>query len=127
MQELAGKTAFVTGGASGIGFTLGRALAEVGMKVTLADIETDALTVALARSARTSSTCSRIPARVGAPSWQSGLPPSWWRWTRRRLARGGGRRGSACSAAMAGGTQLQVVGRPFSDHRGPPDPLLAGN
>jgi NAD(P)-dependent dehydrogenase (short-subunit alcohol dehydrogenase family) len=43
MRELADKTAFVTGGASGIGFALGRAFAEAGMKVMLADIETDAL------------------------------------------------------------------------------------
>ena len=49
MRELAGKTAFVTGGASGIGFALGRALAEAGMKVMLADIEVDAL-VAAAKS-----------------------------------------------------------------------------
>lgn len=43
MRELAGKTAFVTGGASGIGFALGRAFAEAGMKVMLADVETEAL------------------------------------------------------------------------------------
>jgi NAD(P)-dependent dehydrogenase (short-subunit alcohol dehydrogenase family) len=43
MRELAGKTAFVTGGASGIGFGLGAAFAQAGMKVMLADIETDAL------------------------------------------------------------------------------------
>jgi NAD(P)-dependent dehydrogenase (short-subunit alcohol dehydrogenase family) len=47
MRELAGKTAFVTGGASGIGFALGRAFAEAGMKVMLADIETDALAAAV--------------------------------------------------------------------------------
>ena len=47
MRELAGKTAFVTGGASGIGLALGRALAEAGMKVMLADIETDALDLAV--------------------------------------------------------------------------------
>jgi len=47
MQELAGKTVFVTGGASGIGFALGRAFAEAGMKVMLADIETDALGAAV--------------------------------------------------------------------------------
>ncbi|TKT73303.1 SDR family NAD(P)-dependent oxidoreductase [Afipia massiliensis] len=47
MRELAGKTAFVTGGASGIGFALGRAFAEAGMKVMLADIETDALEAAV--------------------------------------------------------------------------------
>src|SRR5215469_5897184 len=47
MRELAGKTAFVRGGASGIGFALGRAFAEAGMKVMLADIETDALGAAV--------------------------------------------------------------------------------
>ena len=47
MRELAGKTAFVTGGASGIGFALGAALAQAGMKVMLADIETDALAEAV--------------------------------------------------------------------------------
>jgi len=43
MRDLAGKTAFVTGGASGIGLALGRAFAEAGMNVMLADIEADAL------------------------------------------------------------------------------------
>jgi len=47
MRELAGKTAFVTGGAGGIGFALGRAFAEAGMKVMLADIETEALAAAV--------------------------------------------------------------------------------
>src|SRR5215471_2605087 len=47
MRELTGKTAFVTGGASGIGLALGRAFAEAGMKVMLADIEKDALATAL--------------------------------------------------------------------------------
>jgi NAD(P)-dependent dehydrogenase (short-subunit alcohol dehydrogenase family) len=47
MRELAGKTAFVTGGASGIGLALGRAFAEAGMTVMLADIETDALAAAV--------------------------------------------------------------------------------
>lgn len=47
MQELTGKIAFVTGGASGIGLALGRAFARCGMKVMLADIETDALQAAV--------------------------------------------------------------------------------
>jgi NAD(P)-dependent dehydrogenase (short-subunit alcohol dehydrogenase family) len=47
MRELAGKTAFVTGGASGIGLALGRAFAEAGMKVMLADVEADALAAAV--------------------------------------------------------------------------------
>ena len=47
MREFAGKTAFVTGGAGGIGFALGRAFAQAGMKVMLADIEADALQAAV--------------------------------------------------------------------------------
>ena len=47
MRELAGKTAFVTGGAAGIGLALGRAFAKAGMKVMLADIEADVLDVAV--------------------------------------------------------------------------------
>jgi NAD(P)-dependent dehydrogenase (short-subunit alcohol dehydrogenase family) len=47
MRELAGKTAFVTGGASGIGLALGRAFAQAGMQVMLADIETGALAAAV--------------------------------------------------------------------------------
>jgi NAD(P)-dependent dehydrogenase (short-subunit alcohol dehydrogenase family) len=47
MRQLAGKTAFVTGGASGIGFALGTAFAQAGMKVMLADIETNALAEAV--------------------------------------------------------------------------------
>jgi NAD(P)-dependent dehydrogenase (short-subunit alcohol dehydrogenase family) len=46
-MQLAGKAAFVTGGASGIGFALGRTFAEAGMKVMLADIDTDALAAAV--------------------------------------------------------------------------------
>ena len=47
MRDLAGKTAFVTGGAGGIGLALGRAFAQAGMKVMLADIEADALSAAV--------------------------------------------------------------------------------
>ena len=48
MQDLAGKTAFVTGGASGIGLALGRAFAAAGMRVMLADVEAAALDAAVA-------------------------------------------------------------------------------
>jgi NAD(P)-dependent dehydrogenase (short-subunit alcohol dehydrogenase family) len=47
MRDLAGKTAFVTGGASGIGLALGHAFVEAGMNVMLGDIETDALKAAV--------------------------------------------------------------------------------
>jgi NAD(P)-dependent dehydrogenase (short-subunit alcohol dehydrogenase family) len=43
MRNIEGKTAFVTGGASGIGFAIAGALGEAGMKVMLADIEQSAL------------------------------------------------------------------------------------
>jgi len=39
MQEFAGKTAFITGGASGIGLGMATRLAERGMKLVIADIE----------------------------------------------------------------------------------------
>lgn len=43
MKELQGKTAFVTGGASGIGFALARAFINEGMRVVIADVDADAL------------------------------------------------------------------------------------
>ncbi|MCX2981940.1 SDR family NAD(P)-dependent oxidoreductase [Halieaceae bacterium IMCC14734] len=43
MQDLTGKTAVITGAASGIGFALAQVFAEQGMQLVLADIETDAL------------------------------------------------------------------------------------
>jgi NAD(P)-dependent dehydrogenase (short-subunit alcohol dehydrogenase family) len=43
MRELSGRTAFITGGASGIGLALGHAFAKAGMKVMLADVEAGAL------------------------------------------------------------------------------------
>jgi NAD(P)-dependent dehydrogenase (short-subunit alcohol dehydrogenase family) len=43
MRELKGKTAFVTGGASGIGLAMAKAFAEAGMNVMLADVEQGAL------------------------------------------------------------------------------------
>src|SRR6185312_13198702 len=47
MREFKGKAAFVTGGASGIGLAMGKAFAQAGMKVMLADIEQEALDRAL--------------------------------------------------------------------------------
>jgi NAD(P)-dependent dehydrogenase (short-subunit alcohol dehydrogenase family) len=47
MRDLDGKTAFVTGGASGIGLAMARAFVDAGMKVMLADVETAALEKAL--------------------------------------------------------------------------------
>ena len=47
MREFKGKTAFVTGGASGIGLAMAKAFAERGMNVMLADVERSALDSAL--------------------------------------------------------------------------------
>ena len=46
MDQVTGKVAVVTGGASGIGLALARRFAAEGMKVVLADVEADALDVA---------------------------------------------------------------------------------
>jgi NAD(P)-dependent dehydrogenase (short-subunit alcohol dehydrogenase family) len=43
MKDLAGKVAFVTGAASGIGLGISTALAQAGVKVMMCDIEKDAL------------------------------------------------------------------------------------
>src|SRR6476620_7184017 len=43
MQNLPGKTAFVTGGASGIGLGIAKALLGAGMNVVIADIRDDHL------------------------------------------------------------------------------------
>ena len=43
MKDFNGKLAVVTGGASGVGFAIGEALAKQGAKVVLTDIEKDSL------------------------------------------------------------------------------------
>jgi NAD(P)-dependent dehydrogenase (short-subunit alcohol dehydrogenase family) len=48
MQDLPGKTAFVTGGASGIGLGIAKALVGAGMNVVIADIRDDHLAAATA-------------------------------------------------------------------------------
>jgi NAD(P)-dependent dehydrogenase (short-subunit alcohol dehydrogenase family) len=47
MRDLKGKTAFITGGASGIGLAMARAFGAEGMKIMLADIEAGALGAAV--------------------------------------------------------------------------------
>jgi len=49
MQDLNGKNAFVTGGASGIGFAMAQSLASRGVAVALADIDPTAAEAAAAR------------------------------------------------------------------------------
>lgn len=51
MKDVAGKTAFVTGGASGIGLGIAKALLGAGMRVVIADIRDDHLIAATAELA----------------------------------------------------------------------------
>ncbi|MDB5684994.1 MAG: ligN [Sphingomonas bacterium] len=53
MQEVAGKTAFITGGASGIGLGMATVFARNGMKVVIADVRQEALDEAMAGFANT--------------------------------------------------------------------------
>ena len=51
MKDFKGKTAFVTGGASGIGLSMARAFGRAGMNVVLADIDLKAAKTAVERLA----------------------------------------------------------------------------
>jgi NAD(P)-dependent dehydrogenase (short-subunit alcohol dehydrogenase family) len=52
MREVAGRVAFVTGGASGIGLGIARTLARAGVKVAIADVRPDTLRAAAAMLAK---------------------------------------------------------------------------
>lgn len=66
-MEVAGRTAFVTGGAGGIGLAVARKLLDAGAKVAIADIRKDRLDAALAELGRTGAIGIRLDVadRVG--------------------------------------------------------------
>jgi NAD(P)-dependent dehydrogenase (short-subunit alcohol dehydrogenase family) len=64
MKDLAGKTAFVTGAASGIGLGVATSLAQAGVKVMLCDIEQAALDAAVARLKETNADVAGVKADV---------------------------------------------------------------
>ena len=64
MKDLAGKTAFVTGAASGIGFGIASALAQAGVKVMLCDIEEAPLAAALEKLRLTNADIEGVRADV---------------------------------------------------------------
>ena len=68
MREFVGKAAFVTGGASGIGLALGRAFAEAGCKVMLADIEKTALDASVTSLSGSGREIQGIVCDVGDPT-----------------------------------------------------------
>lgn len=64
MKSLEGKTAFVTGAASGIGLGIATALAQAGVKVMLCDIEKDALDKAVSGLRETNADVEGVVADV---------------------------------------------------------------
>ena len=64
MRRLAGKVAFITGGASGIGLAMARSLRAAGMKVAIADIEERALARAADSFAPTNAEVIALPLDV---------------------------------------------------------------
>ncbi len=65
MQDLEGKTAVVTGAASGMGYAFAEAFAGVGMNVVMADIEEDSLKPAAARIEAAGGAVLAVPTDVG--------------------------------------------------------------
>jgi NAD(P)-dependent dehydrogenase (short-subunit alcohol dehydrogenase family) len=68
MKDLTGKTAFVTGAASGIGLGIAAALAQAGVKVMLCDIEEAALAKAVEGLKRTNADVDGVKADVSLKS-----------------------------------------------------------
>ena len=64
MQDLAGRTAFVTGAASGIGLGIATALSHAGVNVMLCDIEEEALATAVAKLKLTNADVDGVRADV---------------------------------------------------------------
>src|SRR6516164_9873008 len=64
MKDLAGKTAFITGAASGIGLGVATALAQAGVKVMMCDIERGALDKAVADLKSTNADVDAVVADV---------------------------------------------------------------
>ena len=87
MKDVKGKTAFITGGASGIGLGIAQAFAAAGMNVVITDVEETALAEAAATvaaepksstspTARITSTRRKPPKRVSAMSTSSASMPA---------------------------------------------------
>ena len=68
MKDFNGKLAVVTGGASGVGFAIGEALAKEGAKVILTDVEQESLEASTATLVEQSLEVSCKVADVSDPS-----------------------------------------------------------
>jgi NAD(P)-dependent dehydrogenase (short-subunit alcohol dehydrogenase family) len=65
MENVSGKVAVITGGASGIGFATAKALASRGAKIMIADIERGALDKAVAQLKSAGATVDGVVCDVG--------------------------------------------------------------
>jgi NAD(P)-dependent dehydrogenase (short-subunit alcohol dehydrogenase family) len=64
IEDLSGRVAVVTGGASGLGYALAERFAAEGMRIVLADVETDALDRAVDRLVGNGATAIGVPTDV---------------------------------------------------------------
>lgn len=67
MKDLSGKTAVITGGASGIGLAMAELFAAQGMKIVLGDIEAEALTAAIDKLSASGAACTGTVTDVSDP------------------------------------------------------------
>src|SRR3979490_2331035 len=75
-MEISGKTALVTGAASGMGLGIAMALAEAGANVVMADIQKDAVQQAAHQLSGTNKQV--LPVRIDVTQEQSGILPLAW-------------------------------------------------
>ena len=73
MKDLAGRTAFVTGAASGIGLGIATALSQAGVKVMLCDIEEEPLAKAISGLKLTNAEVDGVRADVSSTGFFSNL------------------------------------------------------
>ncbi|MGH8261228.1 MAG: SDR family NAD(P)-dependent oxidoreductase [Steroidobacteraceae bacterium] len=71
MRDVAGRVAFITGGASGLGFGMAQAFCAAGMKVAIADIRQDHLDEAIEHFTRSGKRQSVHPIRVDVADRQA--------------------------------------------------------
>jgi hypothetical protein len=108
-MEISGKTAIVTGAASGIGLGIATALAEAGANVVMADIEKDAVEQAAHRLSGTNKQV--LPVRIDVTQEQSVIA----RWPRPSAA-------SASSTSPATTPACRCTARRWSTCRWPTGP-----
>ena len=78
MKDFRDKVAVITGGASGIGFATAQALAKLGSRVVLADIEDDVLASATNELAGAGASVIGVRTDVGDKASVEGLADKSW-------------------------------------------------